>query len=182
MGNENTHEVMEEPEQGSTGNFNCSLSGSSNHESRESGNRTFVLPRGRGRLNPNWDGRNLRFESPRGRGRRIPVRTIEQAYEPDEEPHDNNAVRQVFMHTDGSLYYSELVRLDNKPFESPRGRGRNNPGWGRVDGRPFVSQRGRRRNHHSDDHSTPSAPDFNSFGDEYIAPTTPDYENIMDVE
>lgn len=31
---------------------------------------------------------------------------------------------QQFTASDGTLYSSGLIRLDNKPFESPRGRGR----------------------------------------------------------
>lgn len=40
---------------------------------------------------------------------------------------------------------ANVVRANDKQFESPRGRGRGNPGWGRLNGLPFVSQRGRRR-------------------------------------
>lgn len=51
------------------------------------------------------------------------------------------------------------------PFVSPRGRGRGNPGWGRIDGRPFVSQRGRVRHiqQQSEYDRTASAPSYGSY-------------------
>lgn len=57
-----------------------------------------------------------------------------------------------------------LIRIDNKPFESPRGRGRGNPGWGRVDGKPFVSQRGRRRVTSLEARSDPETVSDTSYG------------------
>ncbi|XP_037035154.1 uncharacterized protein LOC119073657 isoform X2 [Bradysia coprophila] len=147
-------------------------------------NRLFESPRGRGRNNPGWGRTNgLPFVSPRGRGRRIPLQTRSQ--HPDTtgdssfvhassdlfDPEDGHRVEhrydlgQVQQAADGTLYYSGLVRIDNRPFESPRGRGRNNPGWGRSDGRPFLSQRGhRRRSTHT------------------YAPSAPTYEDILDVD
>ncbi|KAG4071736.1 hypothetical protein HA402_011890 [Bradysia odoriphaga] len=147
-------------------------------------NRSFESPRGRGRNNPGWgrvDG--LPFVSPRGRGRRIPLQTRSQHSYPTGDsgytyassdlfnPEDEHCkepsfdVGQVQQAADGTLYYSGLVRIDNRTFESPRGRGRNNPGWGRSDGRPFLSQRGhRRRSAHT------------------YAPSCPTYEDILDVD
>lgn len=55
---------------------------------------------------------------------------------------DSNVVNNVSQHRRPNI---DLVRIDNRPFESPRGRRRNNPGWGRIDNLPFVSPRGRGR-------------------------------------
>lgn len=57
-----------------------------------------------------------------------------------------------------------LVRIDNKPFESPRGLRRGNPGYGRQNGMPFVSQRGR-VTHHQEyaKYAVPSAPSYGSY-------------------
>lgn len=70
------------------------------------------------------------------------------------------------MFADTSL--SPEMAHENRSFQSPRGRGRNNPGWGRADGKPFVSLRVRIaerivQQRRSQLDTAPSAPSYGSY-------------------